>query len=858
MAARNCIMNKAAAGMVTQDRAQAARDLYDEFEAELRARNMPNARDLAEQRTLEALKYQKVARQKEAVAQLKAQDGIRARLQGKGDAAGDAALALLDFDASGQHVGPNVVSLGRTIENEAFALMDDTLVRFRARFANLDKLAPAAKAERQAAMRNVVRELFGEVSGSAQAKEMAGGISKATEYLRKLWNASGGSIPELERWGMPQTHNPRLLAAIDEPGLAALAPAARAARKAAIWADYVTPLLDRSRMIDFATGQPISDPSLRRLLLETYENIVTGGLSEVKPAQRGTGGFTGRRQQSRFLIFKDADSWLAYQGRFGNEAPFDTLIHHVRSFSRDIATLRILGTNPEGSVRYAEQLIAQGRGEAALQGIGKAAARLAGNLFSKAARFRNLWNMVSGGLSMPGNSTFAVIDETNRNVLQAAILGGATLSAVSDRAFTWANASLLGLPNGRILVRFLKGLNPASIEDQQLAARLGFGVESFLGAMVSANRYTGEIINPSVSRTLTDSILRASGLVRMTDAGRQAFQIEFLGELTRLRGVAFGDLPEGMARGFKLHGIAKADWDAFRSIAPWRDAKTGAEFLRPADLIGDPDHMQAGPLFDRRFDVATKFAQMIDAEKDLAIPSTSVRARADTLMGSRPGTALGAFMRNVATLKSFSLTLAYMHLNRAINADLPTMTRAKFAAQMILGATLLGGLAVQLKQIAAGKDPMDMSSPKFWGAAAATGGGLGIFGDFLFADVNRFGGGWSNTILGPVLGQEIPKAAKLTLGTAQQLLAKGETKGKGREIVDFARLMTPGRSLWYTSLAFDRLIVDTLQQQLDPNYSESFRRREDSARRDYGQAFFSPPGSGFPPPRAPDLSAMGR
>lgn len=860
MAGKFCIQGKAASGLVTQDRAQAASDLYDEQLASLKARNVPNAASVAEQRTLEALKFQKLQKKRAAIAQLNAQEGIRARVTGTRAGAAHAAMSLLDFDATSKFVGPNVVQMGHDVENQAFALMEDVLRRFRARWANVDKLPTVAREARKATMRDVVRELFGETTGSAEAKTFADGAGAGMEYLRKLFNASGGSIPKLERWGLPQSHSRRVLAAIDEAGLSALSDAERRARKAALWADYVAPRLDRSRMVDFNTGQPISDARLRQVLLGTYQEIVTGGLSDVKPgAGMGSSSIVSQRAQSRFLIFKDADSWLEYQDRFGDENPLDTIIHHVRAMSRDIAMLRVLGPNPEATARYTEKLIASEAGQTALEGTGKKAARAAGNLFGKAAQFRRMFDLVSGRLDNAGNSTFAAIDETNRNVLQAAILGGATLSAISDRAFTFATASMLGIPNGRILGRFLKQLNPASIADQELALRVGFGADAFMGAAIASNRYIGEVLNPSVSRTVTDSVLRASGLVRMTTAGRQAFQIEFLGELTRLRGHTFEAVPAAMRQGFGMYGITKADWEEFRALKPWVDPKSGATFLRPHDLIGDPRQLEPGPLFQRRFELSNKIMGMVNAERDFAIPSTSTRARADVLAGTRPGTLAGFVTRNVATLKSFSLTLAYMHMNRAINSRLPGMTRAKFAAQLVIGATVMGAIAEQMSNVSKGKDPLPMDDTRFWLKAASRGGGLGIFGDFIFSDVNRFGGTFADTVLGPVLGQEIPKAEKLTVGTLQSLATKGEPGNVGRQLVDFARLMTPGRSLWYASLAFDRMIFDEVQALIDPDYADSFKRQEESAMRQYGQEFFAPPGQGFPPQRAPHMgAALGR
>ncbi len=141
----------------------------------------------------------------------------------------------------------------------------------------------------------------------------------------------------------------------------------------------------------------------------------------------------------------------------------------------------------------------------------------------------------------------------------------------------------------------------------------------------------------------------------------------------------------------------------------------------------------------------------------------------------------------------------------------------------------------------------------FWLQELARGAGLGIFGDFLFSDVNRYGGSVWNTFAGPVLGTQLDQAARLTVGNLQELIKEGEAKGAGRELTRFAELMTPGRSLWSARLAMERLIFDEMQKMIDPNANAPSRRIERRAHRERGQGFFSPPGSGFPPKRRPDL-----
>lgn len=131
-------------------------------------------------------------------------------------------------------------------------------------------------------------------------------------------------------------------------------------------------------------------------------------------------------------------------------------------------------------------------------------------------------------------------------------------------------------------------------------------------------------------------------------------------------------------------------------------------------------------------------------------------------------------------------------------------------------------------------------------------------GDFVFSDVNRFGGGITESLAGPIVGTVAPSAIRLTLGNMREFVVEGKPKNFGREALRFAQLMTPGRSLWYLSLAFERLVIDEIQQLVDPNYKRSFRAMEQRAKNEYGTRFFSPPGTGFPPPRGPRMENVGR
>ena len=216
---------------------------------------------------------------------------------------------------------------------------------------------------------------------------------------------------------------------------------------------------------------------------------------------------------------------------------------------------------------------------------------------------------------------------------------------------------------------------------------------------------------------------------------------------------------------------------------------------------------------------------------------------------------MGEVARNTALFKSFPVAVIMTHLmgRGFLNAELGNAGKIKYLGHMLAATTILGGLSIQMKDISKGRDPRNMRSAEFLGAAILQGGGIGILGDFLFSDVNRFGGGLANTIAGPVVGLGAD-LLKLTIGNLLELGSEGEAKSFGPELVRFLRAMTPGQNLWYTRLAIERLVWDEMLKATDPQYVQRFRRMERKARREFGADFFSRPGRGVIPQRPPDLS----
>jgi len=121
--------------------------------------------------------------------------------------------------------------------------------------------------------------------------------------------------------------------------------------------------------------------------------------------------------------------------------------------------------------------------------------------------------------------------------------------------------------------------------------------------------------------------------------------------------------------------------------------------------------------------------------------------------------------------------------------------------------------------------------------------------------MNRFGGGVTSTIAGPVAGLA-EDALRLTVGNAQAV-AGGEDPNIGGDLAGMVRRYTPGGSLWYARLAADRLVFDRLSDWIDPNVGRRRAAQERRWQRDFGQEFWWRPGESEPD-RPPNLgNALG-
>jgi hypothetical protein len=278
--------------------------------------------------------------------------------------------------------------------------------------------------------------------------------------------------------------------------------------------------------------------------------------------------------------------------------------------------------------------------------------------------------------------------------------------------------------------------------------------------------------------------------------------------------------------------------------------------------IADADLTNAG-LSRRDLDraVSRMLGYIID-ESEFASLGQDLKTRAAITRGTQKGTPAGELLRSVGLFKGFPIGMISRHWERMADTwhTGGRVSAVGYGASLIASTTLLGALVVQLRDLRDGKDPRDMTTSKFWGAAMMQGGGVGIFGDLLYAGTsgeNRAGlsGGqtlWAG-IGGPVVGS-VAELYELTLGNLGQA-ARGEDTHYKAEALRFAKGHAPFVNLWYAKSAIDHAVLHDLQEQLSPGYLARMRR---NVRKDWRQDYWWRPGKTLPR-RGPDWArAAGR
>lgn len=818
MSLKSCLDNAVAAGELSADEAREMDRLYASFSTRRKADGAPDADLQAKEDLSRRLRADAAEMRRRTLLAAKRHREIEKLVADHRDTRGNAnigsaALALLDHQGTAKF--SSVHGRQQAIISSAQGMMATIMQRF-------ERTRITGQTPRIDDLVQIVRETFGEDTGNPTAKGMAKAWADTSDYLRERFNRAGGAIGKLENWGMPQSHS-RL--ALLNAGLET-------------WKKNIRGRLDVGKMRHPLTGDPVMDSELDGLLDDIFETIVTDGDSKrtASRAVTGRGALAGQRAEHRFLTFKSADDWIAYQADFGQGNPFATMMDHISMMARDIAALEVLGPNPNATLTWLDQMIEIDGSRRVARG--EKGARSKANL--QRMQLQNTWLQARGASEMPGHEGWANALANTRNVVTAAKMGGAIIPAMAtDPMLQVIGRQIAGLP---VMGYARDAVAALGKEGRQDAIAMGFVIESAMSTFRTQARYMGTLEGGAQwSRYMADRVIALSGLAPWTHLQKRIFFMGFTRELAVQRGKDFAGLPANFRRTFERYGLDARAWETIRQTELFEPRK-GAQFISPNDVgKADPE------LRDR-------LVEMIMQETLYSVPEATLGSRAALIGSSRPGTFGGEFARSFAMFKGFPVAQLFLNIPRLFQISQGSKWNGVgFAGAVLATSTLSGALALWMRDIRDGKDPRpidggDGNVLPFAGAAMLQGGGMGIFGDFLFADLNRFGGGLETTLAGPVV-QEGTALLNLTLGNLIQL-ANGEDTKFWQEANRFVGSNLPGATLWYTRLAYQRLILDQLQRAADPDANRKFKQKQRRQLKEYGTGYWWRPGR-TSPDRAP-------
>lgn len=686
------------------------------------------------------------------------------------------------------------------------------------------------------------------ITGNADAAKVAKIFATYLELSRTEANRFGASIGKLDGWSGPQVHDDiRLLKA-----------------GKANWIEAILPRLDIARTFPDAS----EGGEVRQVLGDVFDTIVTGLPNKPTPREKGQrvnpANLAKSLGKSRVLYFRDADAALAYRADFGHGNTTSGIFAYLRRMAGTTAMLETLGPNPEimfGSI--VDRTARKVRASTAISDTEKT--RQIAALNSQAGSLRSAFDVMSGLTSRPVSVKAAKISADIRAVQSMAKLGGAVLSSIPSDTMTAAIASQFrggGFLKG--LFRQIDGIRRGRGEGEfrEIATILGEGFDGLIGHIVSpavaADGPVGKLAR------LQDVFFRVNGLSWWTDVSRASAARMISAEMGMRSATSFDKLPANYQHVLGLHGIDQVTWDAIRQaqfreingqtyVTPDRIRDLPDDAIRPlvAARIGaiktttadDRAAQEVTILSDGRRQLEMTVLRFVADELNYGVVETDAASRRwATWNGTRPGTFAGEAARFIMQFKGFPVAFTQRVLGRAFLGGRGKtkyerlMNNAPHIGALIGGLAMAGYMQIVMKDAQRGYwPPRDPSDPKTWLAALAAGGAMGIYGDFLFGETNRFGGGLLETAAGPAVGN-VGDIGNLLLKARNAALGENE-KVRLADWLNVGLNNTPFVNLAYVRPVLDFLALNAIREAASPGFN---RRQEQRRFQEYGQRRFYP------------------
>lgn len=571
------------------------------------------------------------------------------------------------------------------------------------------------------------------------------------------------------------------------------------------WREFIEPLLDPDRTFTGALkgNKGRQEKYLREVFDKLTEHGDRDGLGKgLTPL--GIRNLTQReihvpRFSSRSLHFKDGDAFFNYNQRFGERNLMESFQHSMRKSAQLQAFVEALGPDPDTMFkdflrRYNDQLSTPEKVE-----------------------LRNIWRNLTGKVNEGSDSMVAKSFSIKRALLNAALLGKATISALPDFAIAISKMKTISGDNffttSQKLFNDYIALATSPGERQKMATMIEIFAEGLLGETYS-RLGMGIEGGSSVAANITRYTFKLNGLEWHTNNAKWAYGLTLASEFHTRLDTNYGDLPPRFRKFLNAYGLDHKDWGALQKLN-----KADPELFN----VNGRGMVSPGAVRGINPNLADKLAMAYTDSANIAIPTPGARQRAAANQGLEAGTWAGQLMRTLGHLKSFPLTVlrsvdniiksaAPVGMDARLRDALKTKEGLMATGELMVAATALGGLALMAKDVIAGKEPRDVFTGEGLVDSFIQGGAGGLYADLIFGAYDVPGRSFTSALLGPT-GALVDDAAK-----AYAELRDGDPKKAGKNAVKAAMRRIPGQNLFYLEAGLRYMVLDNLNEALNPGY----------------------------------------
>lgn len=673
---------------------------------------------------------------------------------------------------------------------------------------------------------------------SKQAVDIAEVMRRYQDGARLDANRAGAFIRNLPGYIVRQSHDPYKL---QRAGFTQ-------------WRDEIMPLLDART---FAGGGDQNE-----ILFRAYNGLVSG--VHLKTSTPEPTGFKGPRNlakklsQERVLHFKDGVAWNQYNNVYGTGSLRESFLGGLSQMGESTGLMRRLGTNPEANwnaVLDEIQMDYRNDSDALTQ-------------FQKDRNgyLKTRFAEVDGSSRLAANQQGARIASNIRAWQSMAKLGGAVVSAISDlpvaaSELSYQGKNMLG-SMGELMGGLLKGRK--SEEQREILSSMGVFFDNVRGEVVS--RFSADDTVGGKMTRAQRLFFKMNGLTWWTDTMRSTAALMMSHNLAYNRALGFDQISDDLRRSLTLFDIDSGKWDMLRNT-PSKEAD-GREYMTTQGIDNIPDADMAAyielrgqtatnaAIAEMREELRGDLRSFITDRSSYAVIEPDARTRAIMRRGTQPGTMVGELLRFVGQFKAFPIAILQKSVGRELYGR--GYTPSKYGAsagreltqalrsgngemlglaQLMAWTTLFGYGAMSAKDMLKGREPRPANEAGTWVAAMLQGGAFGIYGDFIFGNSNRFGGGLIGSLAGPTAG-----AAE---GAADLWFRLRDGDDAAAAAFRYGMSNTPFANLFYTRAAMDYLFLYSVQEAVNPG---SLRRMERRVEKDNNQQFLLSPSKNYMDP----------